>query len=93
MDQLRHRIGTQKSSNLPNPFELEDVFQVRGLKFPYDALFSEQPQSMLWSLATATVCSFRCAILESTYFEQWERGDEKEAAALMKAAGEDVLKK
>lgn len=32
-------------------------------------------------------------ILEATDFEQWERGDAKDAAALMNAAGEDVLQK
>jgi putative SOS response-associated peptidase YedK len=32
-------------------------------------------------------------ILEAGDFEQWERGDIKDAAALMKAAGEDVLQK
>jgi putative SOS response-associated peptidase YedK len=32
-------------------------------------------------------------ILEANDFEQWERGDAKDAAALMKPAGEDVLQK
>jgi putative SOS response-associated peptidase YedK len=32
-------------------------------------------------------------ILEGKDFEQWERGDVKDAAALMKPAGEDVLQK
>ena len=32
-------------------------------------------------------------ILEAKDFEQWERGDVKDAAALMKSAGEDVLQK
>jgi putative SOS response-associated peptidase YedK len=32
-------------------------------------------------------------ILEAQDFEQWERGDVKDAAALMKPAGEDVLQK
>jgi putative SOS response-associated peptidase YedK len=32
-------------------------------------------------------------ILEAKDFEQWERGDVKEAAALMKPAGEDILQK
>jgi putative SOS response-associated peptidase YedK len=32
-------------------------------------------------------------ILETTDFEQWESGDVKDAAALMKPAGEDVLQK
>ena len=32
-------------------------------------------------------------ILEAKDFEQWEHGDVKEAAALIKAAGEDVLQK
>jgi putative SOS response-associated peptidase YedK len=32
-------------------------------------------------------------ILEAGDFEQWERGDIKDAAALMKPAGEDVLQK
>jgi hypothetical protein len=32
-------------------------------------------------------------ILEAKDFEQWERGDVKDAAALMKPAGEDVLQK
>jgi putative SOS response-associated peptidase YedK len=32
-------------------------------------------------------------ILEPKDFEQWERGDVKDAAALMKPAGEDVLQK
>jgi putative SOS response-associated peptidase YedK len=32
-------------------------------------------------------------ILEERDFEQWERGDVKDAAALMKSAGEDVLQK
>jgi putative SOS response-associated peptidase YedK len=32
-------------------------------------------------------------ILEAADFEQWERGDVKDAAALMKPAGEDVLLK
>ena len=30
-------------------------------------------------------------ILEANDFEQWERGDAKDLAALMKPAGEDVL--
>jgi putative SOS response-associated peptidase YedK len=30
-------------------------------------------------------------ILEANDFEQWERGDTKDAAALMKPAGEDIL--
>jgi putative SOS response-associated peptidase YedK len=30
-------------------------------------------------------------ILEATDFEQWERGDVKDAAALMKAAGEELV--
>ena len=33
------------------------------------------------------------AILEAKDFEQWERGDAKDAAALMTPAGEDVLQK
>jgi putative SOS response-associated peptidase YedK len=32
-------------------------------------------------------------ILEAMDFEQWERGDTKDAAALMKPAAEDVLQK
>ena len=32
-------------------------------------------------------------ILEEKDFEQWERGDVKDAAALMKPANEDVLQK
>ena len=32
-------------------------------------------------------------ILDPKDFEQWERGDVKDAAALMKSAGEDVLQK
>ncbi|MBO0759274.1 MAG: hypothetical protein J2P54_25830, partial [Bradyrhizobiaceae bacterium] len=32
-------------------------------------------------------------ILEAKDFEQWERGDVEDAAALMKPAGEDVLQK
>ena len=32
-------------------------------------------------------------ILETKDFEQWERGDVKDAKALMKPAGEDVLQK
>jgi putative SOS response-associated peptidase YedK len=32
-------------------------------------------------------------ILEQQDFEQWERGDAKDAAALMKSAGSDVLRK
>ena len=32
-------------------------------------------------------------ILSSNDFEQWERGDVKDAAALMKPAAEDVLQK
>ena len=32
-------------------------------------------------------------ILEPKDFEQWERGDVKDAAALMKPASEDVLQK
>jgi hypothetical protein len=32
-------------------------------------------------------------VLESKDFEQWERGGMKDAAALMKPAGEDVLQK
>jgi putative SOS response-associated peptidase YedK len=32
-------------------------------------------------------------ILEAKDFEQWERGDAKDAAALMKPAGENVLQK
>ena len=32
-------------------------------------------------------------ILEAADFEQWERGEVKDAAALMKSAGEDVLQK
>jgi hypothetical protein len=32
-------------------------------------------------------------VLEATDFEQWERGGAKDAAALMKPAGEDVLQK
>jgi putative SOS response-associated peptidase YedK len=32
-------------------------------------------------------------ILEAKYFEQWERGDAKDAAALLKPAGEDALQK
>ena len=32
-------------------------------------------------------------ILETEDFEQWERGDVKDAEALMKPAGEDVLQK
>jgi putative SOS response-associated peptidase YedK len=32
-------------------------------------------------------------ILESKDFEQWERGDLRDAAALMKPAGEKVLQK
>ena len=32
-------------------------------------------------------------ILEAKDFEQWERGDAKDAAALMKPAAEDVLQK
>jgi putative SOS response-associated peptidase YedK len=32
-------------------------------------------------------------ILEAQDFEQWEQGDAKEAAALMKPAGEDVLQR
>ena len=32
-------------------------------------------------------------ILAAKYFEQWERGDVKDASALMKPTGEDVLQK
>jgi putative SOS response-associated peptidase YedK len=32
-------------------------------------------------------------ILDPTDFEQWERGDVKDAAALMKPAAEEVLQK
>lgn len=32
-------------------------------------------------------------VLEAKDFEQWERGEVKDAAALMKPAGEDVLQK
>lgn len=32
-------------------------------------------------------------ILEAKDFDQWERGDPKDAAALMKPAGEDLLVK
>ena len=32
-------------------------------------------------------------IFEATDLEQWERGDAKDAAALMKPAGEDLLRK
>jgi putative SOS response-associated peptidase YedK len=32
-------------------------------------------------------------ILEAANFEQWERGDVKDAAALMKPANEDVLQR
>jgi putative SOS response-associated peptidase YedK len=32
-------------------------------------------------------------ILEAEDFEQWERGDQKDTAALMKPAGEDVLQR
>jgi hypothetical protein len=32
-------------------------------------------------------------ILEEKDFEQWERGDAKDAAALMNPAGDDVLQK
>jgi putative SOS response-associated peptidase YedK len=32
-------------------------------------------------------------VLEAKDFEQWERGDVKDAAALMKPAGNDVLQK